>query len=123
MKLIESENTPEIQALSAWCRQIGRSHVTVWRWRENGWLTTVNIAGRPYITRETIREFKRRAAAGAQESQRGQRGERRGHRPADRVGAQVPAQPAVAPLPSATPVTRADPVGTICAMRRYINAG
>ena len=64
MKLIETEKTPEIQALSAWCRQIGRSHVTVWRWRENGWLNTINIAGRPYITRETILEFKRRAAAG-----------------------------------------------------------
>jgi hypothetical protein len=64
MKLIESENIPEIQALSAWGRRIGRSHVTVWRWRTNGWISTVNIAGRPYITRETILEFKRRAQAG-----------------------------------------------------------
>lgn len=64
MKLIETQNIPEIQAVSAWCRQIGRSHVTVWRWRENGWITTINIAGRPYITRETILEFKRRAMAG-----------------------------------------------------------
>jgi hypothetical protein len=64
MKMIETENIPEIQAVSAWCRRIGRSHVTVWRWRENGWITTVNIAGRPYITRETILEFKRRAIAG-----------------------------------------------------------
>jgi hypothetical protein len=64
MKMIETESIPEIQAVSAWCRRIGRSHVTVWRWRENGWITTVNIAGRPYITRETVLEFKRRAMAG-----------------------------------------------------------
>ncbi len=64
MKLIETENIPELQAVSAWCRRIGRSHVTVWRWKTNGWITTVNIAGRPYITRETILEFKRRALAG-----------------------------------------------------------
>jgi hypothetical protein len=64
MKLIESETIPEIQSLSAWCRRIGRSHVTVWRWRVNGWISTVNIAGRPYITRETILEFKRRAESG-----------------------------------------------------------
>ncbi len=63
MKMIETEKIPEIQAMSAWCRRIGRSHVTVWRWRENGWITTVNIAGRPYITRESILEFKRRAIA------------------------------------------------------------
>ena len=64
MKAIESENIPEIQSLSGWCRKIGRSHVTVWRWRENGWLTTFNIAGRPYVTREAVLEFKRRAEAG-----------------------------------------------------------
>jgi hypothetical protein len=53
MKLIETQNVPEIQAVSEWCRQIGRSLVTVWRWKENGWITTINIAGRPYITRVT----------------------------------------------------------------------
>jgi hypothetical protein len=64
MKLSETQIIPEIQAVSEWCRQIGRSHVTVWRWKENGWITTINIAGRPYITREAILEFKRRAVAG-----------------------------------------------------------
>jgi hypothetical protein len=64
MKLSETEHVPELQAVSAWCRRIGRSHVTVWRWKANGWITTVNIAGRPYITRETILKFKRRAMAG-----------------------------------------------------------
>ncbi len=38
-----------------------------------------------------------RAGAGAQLYEVGQRGERRGHRPADRVAAQAPAKPAIAP--------------------------
>ena len=33
------------------------------RWRRNGWLTTVNIAGGPYLTDKVISEFLRRAEA------------------------------------------------------------
>ena len=32
--------------------------------RKKGWLTTVNIAGRQYLTDEAIAEFKRRSEAG-----------------------------------------------------------
>jgi hypothetical protein len=40
------------------------SRTTLWRWRELGWLQTVNIAGRQYVTPEAVAEFKRRAADG-----------------------------------------------------------
>ena len=41
-----------------------RSLTTLWRWRKLGWLRTVNIAGRQYVTNEALEEFNRRAAAG-----------------------------------------------------------
>jgi len=37
---------------------------TAWRWRKKGWLKTVNIAGRQYLTQEAIDEFHNRAVAG-----------------------------------------------------------
>lgn len=40
------------------------SNVTTWRWRKNGWLPTINISGRPYVTAEALAEFTRRAQAG-----------------------------------------------------------
>jgi len=44
--------------------QIGVTACTLWRWRKKGWLKTVNIAGRQYLTQEAIDEFHRRAVAG-----------------------------------------------------------
>jgi len=50
---------------AAFARQIGRTPVTLWRWQKLGWLdASVNIAGKPYLTREAIDRFTRRAAAG-----------------------------------------------------------
>jgi hypothetical protein len=40
------------------------SPCTAWRWRKKGWLKTVNIAGRQYLTREAVDEFQRRAVGG-----------------------------------------------------------
>ena len=37
--------------------------MTAWRWRKRGWLETVNIAGRPYLTDKALAEFLRRAEA------------------------------------------------------------
>jgi len=42
----------------------GVTQCTAWRWRKKGWLRTVNIAGRQYLTQEAIDEFHRRASAG-----------------------------------------------------------
>lgn len=40
------------------------SPVTLWRWRQHGWLKTINISGKPYVTAEGLADFKRRAEAG-----------------------------------------------------------
>ena len=53
-----------IVSLSVWLQQVGVTPCTAWRWRKKGWLTTVNIAGRQYLTQESIDEFHRRAVAG-----------------------------------------------------------
>jgi len=37
---------------------------TAWRMRRKGWLKTINIAGKPYLTLDAIQEFERRAVAG-----------------------------------------------------------
>jgi hypothetical protein len=51
-------------SLSKWLEQVGVTSCTAWRWRKKGWLKTINIAGRQYITQEAAIEFQRRAAAG-----------------------------------------------------------
>ncbi len=38
--------------------------VTIWRWRQNGWIKVVNICGKPYVDLASLAEFDRRAAAG-----------------------------------------------------------
>jgi len=56
--------TPGLRAAKAVARDEGVSAVTIWRRVRLGLLTAVNIAGRPYITNESLAEFYRRAAAG-----------------------------------------------------------
>lgn len=51
-------------SLQRWCTTVGISDVTAWRFRRRGWLKTINIAGRVYLTHEAAREFSRRAQAG-----------------------------------------------------------
>jgi hypothetical protein len=51
-------------ALNKWARQSGITPVTAWRFRKRGWITTLNIAGRQYLTFEELERFTRRAAAG-----------------------------------------------------------
>lgn len=51
-------------ALSRWCAKVGLAPITAWRFRKRGWLKTVNIAGRVYLTDEAIKEFTKRAEAG-----------------------------------------------------------
>ena len=53
-----------ILSLSRWIEQTGITPVTAWRWRRKGWLTTINIAGRQYVTQAAQQEFARRASAG-----------------------------------------------------------
>ena len=51
-------------SLDLFIRQSGLSPVTCWRYRKKGWLETVVIANRHYVTREAIAAFNKRAAAG-----------------------------------------------------------
>jgi len=51
-------------ALDQWREQIGKTAATIWRWRRLGWLTTLNINGRVYLTRDEIARFEARAASG-----------------------------------------------------------
>jgi predicted site-specific integrase-resolvase len=51
-------------SLAKWLEQIGVTPCTAWRWRKKGWLKTINIAGRQYLTQEAMEEFHRRAVAG-----------------------------------------------------------
>jgi len=63
-KAICFENVRGLVALKHWCRQVGFSDITAWRLRKKGWLNTVNICGRQYITQEAIAEFTARAENG-----------------------------------------------------------
>ena len=53
-----------VTSLSKWLKQVGVTSCTAWRWRKKGWLKTINIAGRQYLTQEAIEEFEQRAKAG-----------------------------------------------------------
>lgn len=51
-------------ALNKWASEIGITPITAWRFRKRGWIETVNICGRVYLTPEGIANFNRRAVAG-----------------------------------------------------------
>jgi hypothetical protein len=60
---ISSEGSGII-ALNTWLEQVGITAITCWRWRKKGWIQTLNISGRVYISREEICRFTKRAEAG-----------------------------------------------------------
>jgi hypothetical protein len=48
---------PGLRAFDAWLRELGRSPNTGYRWRKRGWIKTLNIGGRCYITDDEIKRF------------------------------------------------------------------
>ena len=58
------ENTTGLTPLRVWAKSIGCNPATVGRFRKRGWLATVNISGRQFVSAEGAAEFHRRAAAG-----------------------------------------------------------
>jgi hypothetical protein len=56
-----TEEPAPIESLDRFLQRIGRTRTTGWRWRKRGWLKTLTIAGRPYITAAAVREFLARA--------------------------------------------------------------
>lgn len=53
-----------MMSLDKFLEQTGLSNTTVWRYRKQGILNTVNIYGRQYILRSEIARFNARAASG-----------------------------------------------------------
>ncbi len=47
-----------ITSLSVYRRQLGVSKTTMWRYRRNGWLKTINVLGKLFVTREAIAKFE-----------------------------------------------------------------
>lgn len=43
---------------------VGVSVQTGWRWRKLGWITTIEIAGKPYVAQAEVERFNARMAAG-----------------------------------------------------------
>jgi hypothetical protein len=62
-KWVAIDSDPPI-ALDRFIEQSGLSAVTIWRYRRAGWLKTLNICGRHYLSRSEIARFNARAAAG-----------------------------------------------------------
>ncbi len=60
----ELNKLPAIQSFKTFCREAGISAVSGWRWRQKGYVKTINICGRPYITAQEVASFLTRAAAG-----------------------------------------------------------
>ena len=63
-----TKTTPEavagITSLSVYRRQLGVSKTTLWRYRRNGWLKTINVLGKLYVTRESIAQFEAMLCSG-----------------------------------------------------------
>jgi hypothetical protein len=60
-----TETAARMIALHVYAAQIGRTPITLWRWRKRGWLDGIfDIAGKPYISHDGIKRFEDRAARG-----------------------------------------------------------
>jgi predicted site-specific integrase-resolvase len=55
---------PTIKALDKFTHELGVAPSTVWKWRKQGILETVNLHGRPYITNEQATRFVARVSSG-----------------------------------------------------------
>jgi hypothetical protein len=51
-------------AQERFAEEMGVTRETLWRWRRDGLLQTINIRGRHYVTAEDAADFKQRALAG-----------------------------------------------------------
>jgi len=51
-------------SFDVWLNSLNRTRCTGWRWRKNGLISTQNVFGKLYITRDEIARFEKRAIAG-----------------------------------------------------------
>jgi hypothetical protein len=56
--------TSDLLPFGQWLREMHKTSSTGWRFRQRGWIETVNICGRLYVSRSAILRFEARAAAG-----------------------------------------------------------
>lgn len=63
-KNAESAPSAKLRPLSSFLEELGVTSITGWRWRKRGWIKTVAIAGRQYISESAIAEFNLRAETG-----------------------------------------------------------
>jgi hypothetical protein len=61
---LSDQAVSNLLAFDRWLKDIDRTPATGWRWRKRGWIDTVNICGRLYVSRHEINRFEERAAAG-----------------------------------------------------------
>ena len=66
---MSSENTQPFDndppmSLDKFMELTGFSSVTMWRYRQRGWINTINLAGRHYVLRSEVARFNKRAADG-----------------------------------------------------------
>lgn len=64
MNDIQADDRDPPMALNKFIEESGLSSVTLWRYRRAGWLHTLNICGRHYLTRSEIARFNARASSG-----------------------------------------------------------
>jgi hypothetical protein len=64
VKTASGNDQIKIMALWKFQAQCGCSRTTVFRWRQRGWLKTLMIANKPYVTGDAIQEFVDRAKGG-----------------------------------------------------------
>jgi hypothetical protein len=63
LTLIELQSLPPM-SLDKFAIDSGLCSATLWRYRKKGWLKTLNICGRQYVSRLAIAEFNMRAERG-----------------------------------------------------------
>ena len=61
---LQTNSNRSLLAYRKWLADTGVSKTTGWRWIKSGWIRTINIAGRLYVTREEIESFEVRAGNG-----------------------------------------------------------
>ena len=61
---LSDQAVSHLLAFDRWLKDIDRTPATGWRWRKQGWIKTINVCGRLYISRDEINRFETRAAAG-----------------------------------------------------------
>jgi predicted site-specific integrase-resolvase len=61
---VEYKCQETIMALRKWEEMVSISRTTSYRFRQRGWLKTITIAGKPYVTPAALAEFMTRAEAG-----------------------------------------------------------